>query len=311
MYTNRNSSDYTKRLQDQTRYAAYLQSQQAVQARVTNNLGTEGAASEVTHFVHGQAFISAEEYSTIVASPSYILPDPTELVVVSFTSIGTTTWQAPPLTRSVEYLIVGGGGGGGNGYDTAAGGGGGGGMVLTGTTPVNRGTWYTIVVGDGGAGGSGPYPGNYNGSPGQDSQFGSIVAFGGGLGQASRTYTPTLARQGGAAQDGSNTSARGGGGGGSTYGGGGGGGAGGAGGNAAQTSGSIGGTGGAGLSSSLSGSEVTYGAGGAGARGNTAVTGADGVNNTGNGGGGGAFSSGGGRNGGKGGSGIVILKFYR
>ena len=230
--------------------------------------------------------------------------------IESFTSTGTTSWTAPAGVTSVDYLVVGGGGGGGNGYDTGGGGGGGGGMVLSGTLSVSPGNSYTVTVGAGGAGGADTRA-NQNGAAGGDSVFSSVTAFGGDLGNGSRTVQVSHG-DGGDAQDGSTTSARGGDGGGNSGtaaggSGGGGGGANGAGSNGIPGSG---GAGGSGISSSISGSSNTYGVGGAGARGNFSTTeGANGVVNTGNGGGGGgaaSFDSGGG---GTGGSGIVILSY--
>ena len=78
----------------------------------------------------------------------------------------------------------------------------------------------------------------------------------------------------------------------------------------ANTSGA-GGNGGLGISSSISGSSLTYGAGGRGANGNVTAgnTGVAGGANTGNGARGGGTASSAQTNGAKGGSGIVIIKF--
>jgi hypothetical protein len=228
--------------------------------------------------------------------------------VVSFTSVGSTTWTVPSETTSISYLIVAGGGGGGGGYDTGGGGGGGGGMVLTGTQSVTSSNTYTITVGSGGAASTNTYPITTNetdGGVGGNSSFESIIALGGDGGKRSRFQTGGSGL-GGAAQNSNVTSARGGNGGGSNGGGGGGGGATASGNN---KSGTTPGNGGAGLASSISGVSVTYGAGGLGATGNFFATGASGTANTGNGGNGGGAASGGARNGGAGGSGIVIITY--
>lgn len=232
--------------------------------------------------------------------------------VTSYTTVGATTWTAPSNITSVQYLVVGGGGGGGGGYDTGGGGGGGGGMILTGTLSVTPGSVYTIEVGAGGSASTNNYPSipETAGGVGGNSIFASITAYGGDGGKGSRTQTGGSGA-GGAVQNSSITSARGGSGGGNAGtsaggSGGGGGGATGAGANGVSGSGGIGGTG---LTSSISGSSITYGVGGSGARGNFATTGASGTANRGNGGDGGGYSSGGARNGGTGGSGIVILKY--
>ena len=238
--------------------------------------------------------------ATVTKTPS---PTPTYVYTVqSFTSVGTTTWTAPSGITSVQYLVVAGGGGGGNAYDNSAGGGGGAGMVLTGTTTVVPGQSYTVTVGDGGAGGSGSYPGSYNGTSGNTSVFSTITAIGGGAGWGTRQSQATI----GAAQVGSTTAATGGGGGGGGTGGKGGGGATGAG---TTNSGTTGGSGGTGLSSNISGSLVTYGVGGASANSGSSNGGAAGTSNRGNGGQASGAPSGSGTNGGKGGSGIVILKY--
>ena len=312
MWTNRNSSDYTKRLQDRTRFAAYLQNKEsvttgnAVTLPIDSGSGKNGANSEWTNVQHGMPFVSAEEYSTIVGTPSYILPDPTELVVQTFTTTGVAFWTVPRLTRSVEYLIVGGGGGSGPGYNNGGGGGGGAGVVLSGSIAVRGDQRYTIIVGDGGAAGTVTDPVEVSGGTGQTSSFGTLQAVGGSGGFGSRIQT------GGSGAGGAIATATSGGGsgrgGGASGGGGGGGGNGSAGGN---KSGATAGTGGSGISSSISGSAVTYGAGGAGATGNFTSTGVAGTANTGNGAKGGGGASGQQGQGAKGGSGIVILRFYQ
>lgn len=77
---------------------------------------------------------------------------------------------------TADILIVGGGGGGGNGY--YAGGGGGGGVVFLKDYQLQENN-YNIVVG---AGGAEQTTNGARGNPGQNSQFGSIVALGGGEG---------------------------------------------------------------------------------------------------------------------------------
>jgi len=260
---------------------------------------------------------------------------------VSFTAVGTTTWQAPAGVTSVSYLVVGGGGGGGG----KRGGGGGGGGLLTGTLSVTPGNSYTVTVGAGGVGD----PGDGNpGSSGSNSVFASITAIGGGGGGGVTGSAPNGngldggSGGGGGSSDGRNatggsgTSGQGyaGGSGNYGYGGGGGGGAGGVGqdiqccgsGNGGTTG--NGGNGGAGISSSISGALVTYAGGGGGGEtnccypGGTAsggggtggggspspsFNGSNGTDNTGGGGGGGG--DGYNYTGGNGGSGIVIISY--
>src|SRR5579864_161486 len=97
--------------------------------------------------------------------------------VVSFTSVGTTTWTAPPNVFSVTYLVVGGGGGGGSQSGNNGGGGGGAGGFLTGTMSVFPGNVYTVTVG---GGGSAAGPGN--GGNGGNSVFNGVTSIGGGGG---------------------------------------------------------------------------------------------------------------------------------
>lgn len=247
---------------------------------------------------------------------------PTSIGLEEFTTVETRSWTAPTDIYYLEYLVVGGGGGGGNGYDTGGGAGGGGGMVLTGMMPVLPGQSYTLIVGAGGDGGIGnqtttpPGRSNANGISGENTQFDTIVALGGGSGNGSR-LAPLGAGIGGIAQSSSVSAPTGGQGGGNwgTTAGGCGGGGGGAGGNGTNGTGSsnnpiAGGTGGTGISSSISGTPPTsYGAGGDGARGNTNVAPVNALPNTGNGGDAGSNISGNANNGANGGSGIVIIKY--
>lgn len=239
-------------------------------------------------------------------------PDPT--VILSFTTVGSTNWIAPANVTSVEYLVVGGGGGSGATHDGGGSGGGGGGMVLTGTLSVVPGNIYSVVVGDGGAGGisyssANPGPGGIretDGSPGENSEFSSIRAKGGGAGYRSRVDGTGT---GGAAVSDPNTASIGGYGGSFNNGGGGGGGDSAAGSNGVVGAPRTGGAGGSGTSNSISGTSITYGRGGNGGTAQTADNAEPGASNTGNGanGAGTGFSSQ--RNGAKGGSGIVILKY--
>lgn len=235
----------------------------------------------------------------IVFPFSFIKSPVSTFTMEVFTSVGTTTWVAPPNVTLIEYLVVGGGGGGGNGYDNAGGGGGGGGMVLTGTLSVTPGTSYTVTVGDGGIGGANARANNA-GSPGQNSVFATITSLGGGNGFGSRTGGVA-----GVAQIGDTNAPTGGSGSGGGQGGKGGGGASG---NGSSNSGATGGSGGSGISSSITGSAVTYGAGGAGANAGTQNAGVNGASNTGNGGRAGGAASTNSTGGGNGGSGIVVIK---
>ena len=205
--------------------------------------------------------------------------------ITSYTTTGTTSWNAPSGIGDVRYLVVGGGGGGG-GASTAdqkgGGGGGGAGGFLTGSISVVSGTLYTITVGGGGAGGADIAAG----TNGQDSVFGSITAFGGGGGGSGLNKAAGSGGSGGGGSGGSTTapiitSVPGGAGilgqgnnGGSSYfvspgypaGGGGGAGAIGN----TSTNANLGGNGGAGLSSDITGTLTWYAGGGGGGIANNA-----------------------------------------
>jgi hypothetical protein len=259
--------------------------------------------------------------------------------VVFFRTVGTCTWTVPSTISSVQYLVVGGGGGGGG---DAAGGGGAGGLLTNygGTAlTVTPSESLVIAVGSGGvAGHNGPSndPGGHvKPTTGGHSQFGSVVAYGGGFGGNYNSGNGGIGGSGGGGAysggtAGAGTSGQGNAGGNSAGGGsgpagGGGGGAGGVGtaGNTAQ------GQGGPGLSVGITGSAVMYAGGGGGGRWHVNGS-APGVNNGGDGGGGAgstgcgnratdaAANTGGGGggapagctgDGASGGSGIVIVRY--
>jgi hypothetical protein len=248
--------------------------------------------------------------------------------VITFTSSGSLVCSGS-LTGA-DVLVVAGGGGG----MTWAGGGGGGGGVVTGT--ANLSGTIAVTVGSGGSAGAWSTSGaQYLPTRGSNSAFGSLLtAIGGGSG-GSRDINPGVATAGGS----------GGGGGGSYYSGnwpgaqgtagpprqgyaggngtgsagdlagnsagGGGGGAGGVGGVGTSLTPGIGGIG---LSSSISGSAVTYGGGGGGSCWSIGAAGGLGGGGRGGdpGGSAGAANTGGGGGAspaGSGGSGIVIISF--
>ncbi|MFA5368404.1 MAG: glycine-rich domain-containing protein [Candidatus Paceibacterota bacterium] len=238
-----------------------------------------------------------------------------------YTGSGTYTWTRPAGVTSVQYLVVGGGGGGGGN----GGGGGGGGGFLTGTYSVSGN--ITVTVGAGGT-----VAGATTGTNGGNSQFGTIVASGGGGGVSRDGNTPgaLVGGSGGAGAGASFSNGKNGAAGisGQGYAGGNGtsdggtssagGGGGGAGGNGATASYNVGGNGGVGKSSTITGSTVYYaGGGGGGETDPNSTTGGIGGNG---GGGGGArpygsnlavngTGGGGGGNYGRGATGVVIVRF--
>jgi hypothetical protein len=250
----------------------------------------------------------------------------------------------PNQSLSCDYLVVAGGGGGATEY----GGGGGAGGYRTsigGSALSLTAQNYAVLVGGGGAGGVGS---GTNGTNGSNSVFSSITSTGGGGGGSNLSLSSppngvaggsgggggvpnygggTVYGSGGAASPSGEGNA---GGTGGRLGGGGGGGAGAVGANfktplpGTQVAANEG-NGGAGLTSSISGSSITYAGGGggmgwtgttiggAGGGGNGAfVTGTPataGTANTGGGGGGGAVS--GTTGGASGGSGVVIIRYLK
>ena len=183
--------------------------------------------------------------------------------------------QNATIPVTVNQLVAGSGGGGGGGGTsggTNVGGGGGSGQVTIGTSVVTNGVPYTVTVGTAGTAGTTVV----SAGAGNSSSFNGTTAAGGGFGGggASSQFAAGSGYTGGGGFANNNpTSGSGGTGtafnGGNGFGsgtngasaGGGGGGAAGAGGTANSTNG---GTGGTGISSSISGSSVTYGVGGGG-----------------------------------------------
>jgi hypothetical protein len=256
----------------------------------------------------------------------------------SFTTVGSTTWTCPAGVTQIEVMVVAGGGGGGGRHGA---GGGAGGLIYNSNYPVTPTTTYTVVVGGGGAGG----PVNVDGTNGNNSSFGPLVAIGGGGGATytnagkaggsgggdARTPDVVAGRIGGAGTLGQGHA----GGGGATdnnfpYSHGGGGGAGEPGYRSPFAAGRSG-NGGNGLAYSISGTTTWYAGGGGGGGHDPATAGAiaiggmggggpggarsldnpgvAGTANTGGGGGGASTTGGGTSSGGNGGSGIVIIRY--
>lgn len=264
--------------------------------------------------------------------------------IESFTTVGSTTWTAPADVRQVEVLVVAGGGGGGGAGNTGGGSGGGaGGLIYNPAYPVTPGQSYTVTVGAGGAGGISLA----SAATGNQSQFGSLIAAGGGGGVYAEVNWPnaTNGKSGGSGSGGGRVSSgsyplagqsvtgqgNAGGAGGIGGGSGGGGGAGTQGSNAGRAYGTIadfGGKGGDGLQFNITGTATWYAGGGGGGAytgasagtgglggGGSGATGANngsnGLANTGGGGGGAGGRSSGTGNGGNGGSGIVVIKYKK
>jgi hypothetical protein len=111
------------------------------------------------------------------------------------TEFATRTWTVPASVTTVQALVVAGGGGGGssNGCCFDAGAGGGGGVVVASSYAVTAGQSITVKTG---LGGRGTYCGN--GLDGGNSQFGALVAIGGGRGGGCSVIAGTGGSGGGA-----------------------------------------------------------------------------------------------------------------
>jgi hypothetical protein len=235
-----------------------------------------------------------------------------------------------------EYLVV--AGGGGSGYQRRGGGGAGG--MLTGTIALVRSSTQLITVGNGGAAN---LSNQSTYTPGENSVFSNLTAFGGGSGgldtgsiilpngQSGGSGGGGLAANGSYGFGGAGTSGQGNAGGSgngagsAAHGAGGGGGAGAVGGNGSTSSP---GNGGNGLQSSITGTATHYaggggggyydtqngmrasgGLGGGGTGASSTTAGESGAANTGGGGGGGYNGTPTTRNGGAGGSGVVVIAY--
>jgi len=292
----------------------------------------------------GSAVTRAADVTGVVGSGLYTLGQlenqtttDDQFTIQSFPNVGSNyNWTCPEDVASVEVLVVAGGGSGGGGSGAiGAGGGGAGGIIYNTSYSVVPGTTYTVVVGAGGVGAN-----RIKGTNGSNSQFGALVALGGGAGASdgsiSNVGTPGGSGGGGGGRSGigapgtagqgysgSNGAAN------AYYAGGAGGGAGGP---ATPFFGSVAGSGGPGLYFNISGTSTAYGGGGGGggssyssvstagtggvggggAGTSTSINGVAGTANTGGGGGASGWSTDSGSIlGGNGGSGIVIVKYKR
>lgn len=117
-------------------------------------------------------WLSTNSFSLISGSAG----SPTAVYERAFTSVGSYTISAPPLPVSAQVLVVGGGGSSSSGI---AGGGGAGGVVYHGSFSFSGS--QSVVVGNGGTPAENGYFASY-GTNGDNSQFGSLIAIGGGRG---------------------------------------------------------------------------------------------------------------------------------
>jgi len=99
-----------------------------------------------------------------------------EGTLVAYAATGTDSWSAPEGVKYADLLIVGAGGGGGGGN---GGGGGAGGLIFRPAYDVSSLSSHVVIVG---AGGMGTTTNEDPGANGGSSEFGSLVALGGGGG---------------------------------------------------------------------------------------------------------------------------------
>lgn len=252
-----------------------------------NQTYSAGAIYPSSGTVSGDITFTAQWTSCINDySSSYLSGDgqtislPDRVHVIKVTCNDDTTWIPPTHVNSVRVLIVGGGGGGGA---RCVGGGGGAGGYLETDVLVNGAV--NLKAGEKGIGApaSGSCSGN-KGTNGGNSNFGNLIAYGGGAGGNFNSYLH--GQDGGSGgggggvrgQGGNGVNGQGNNGGSGADGvgnpGGGGGGAGSAG-NVSADNGFTGGVGGAGIASAISGINIVYAAGGGGGSDGTGGAGGD------------------------------------
>lgn len=151
-------------------------------------LGFVGPSLNTTFYFWGWQLEEGITASPYISTTTAASPIPTSLGGYryhTYTTVGTSGFS-PAVTGNVEILVVGGGGAGGrNGTVDGAGGGGAGGVLYTQSYPVTSGQQYTVVVGAGGVGVASP---NTNSNDGNPSQFGTLVAIGGGKGGGESSF---------------------------------------------------------------------------------------------------------------------------
>lgn len=147
------------------------------------NRSTSAAAGPSSLTAYGTNVIGYIETTTVTANR--------KVVEFSRTYLSVNGWKVPSGIREVWALVIGGGGGGGS---DEGGGGGAGGFVEDKSFAVTPNSAITVIVGGGGAGATDASA--LAGGNGADSQFGSLIAYGGG-GGGSGLNTPGIAERNG------------------------------------------------------------------------------------------------------------------
>lgn len=145
---------------------------------VSNTGGGGGGGGIVGYGGNGGSGIVILRYLSRVTASGGTVSDSGGYRIHTFTSSGDFTITSGGY---MDVLVVAGGGGGGSGDDLqgGGGGGGGGGVVYFQGVQVSAGT-ISVIVGSGGAGHTSNT--GFDASPGQNSQFASYIATGGGVG---------------------------------------------------------------------------------------------------------------------------------
>jgi hypothetical protein len=139
---------------------------------------TEEASDGGGIYIYNAQFEEATTAGVPVITKANASPIPVSLGAYryhAYTTVGASGFT-PSHTGTVEVLVVAGGGGGGG---SEGGGGGAGGVIFNANYAVTAGQTYPIFVGAGGVGGA---SGTDPGKAGKNSQFGQLVAIGGGGG---------------------------------------------------------------------------------------------------------------------------------
>jgi hypothetical protein len=132
----------------------------------------DGSATALKQYTDGVLLAQNPSFSLSVVAGASALRVGTNggNTVVSFTTVGTTSWTVPPGVTSINVLVVAGGGGGGSTIDRSAGGAGAGGMICRVGLAVTPGQVFSVTVGAGGPAAV------WTGGPATDCESGSLPA---------------------------------------------------------------------------------------------------------------------------------------
>ena len=153
---------------------------------LVNRSTAAGKGPDLTPYNSPTSVLNSIESSTVYSS--------TKVTRFLRTYLSVNGWKVPVGVRNVRILLVGGGGGGGS---DEGGGGGGGGFVEQSNYAVTPNAVVDIEVGGGGSGAiSGADADALAGNDGEDSIFGSLIAYGGGGGGSGLNTNGLITRNG-------------------------------------------------------------------------------------------------------------------